>query len=113
METDGEADGPVALVIELGGAVPAGLAAVLAEFPDELVSIEAKNFDAAAYTLQLVCLLTSGGALTALTSLVRAHIESKQHVVIKADGIEVQGVSAKKAVQTLERLRESLPVSER
>lgn len=107
--TDGEQGQAGVLVVEFHGTEPSELDSIIRQHGSELVAIRAKNFDAAAYTVQVVCTIVSGGALTALVAVVRAHIESRQHITIKADGIELQGLGARDAVEVLERLRPTLP----
>ncbi len=96
---------PVQVVVEFHGPPPDALGDLAAAYPDELTLIESKGFGATAYTLQALFVASAGGLVRALIPIIRAHIASKQHISIKADGVEIQGLSANDAIRVLEELR--------
>lgn len=91
------------VVIEFFGESPLELRELAAAYPDEISLLEAKGFGAAEYTLQALVILTP--VITGqIASVVRAHIEAKNSVRIKVDGVELEGLSPDEAVKMLGRL---------
>jgi hypothetical protein len=91
------------VVIEFFGESPQELRELAATNPDEVSLLEVKGFGAAEYTLQALVILTP--VITGqIASVVRAHIEARNSVRIKVDGVELEGLSADEAVKMLDRL---------
>jgi hypothetical protein len=93
------------VVLEFFDGQPEGLTRLAGEFPNEISLIEAKGFSALEYTLQALVVLTPVVG-TQIASIVRAHIEAKKSVRIKADGVEVAGLSADESLRVLRELQE-------
>jgi hypothetical protein len=92
------------VVVEFHGEEPPELRELAAAHPDELTLIESKGFGATEYTVQVLAVAGSTGVLRSLITVARAHIESKRHISIKAEGVELQGLSARDAGRVLEHL---------
>jgi hypothetical protein len=95
---------PREIVIAFKGEEPDGLAELLAEHGDRITVVEAKGFEAFDFTTQLLVVL-GPPAVIQLGGLIKTHLESNRHVQIKADGVEITGVSPDKAVEVLEKIR--------
>lgn len=95
---------PREIVIGFEGEEPDGLAELLAEHGDRITVVEAKGFEAFDFTTQLLVVL-GPPVVIQLGGLIKTHLESNRHVRIKADGVEITGVSPDKAVEVLEKIR--------
>lgn len=97
---------PPEVVVEFYGPHPVGIEQLAATHLQEITIIESKGFAATDYTLQVLFAASAGGGIIrAVVAIIKAHIESKQHVTIKAGGVELAGLSAKDAERILEHLR--------
>ena len=92
------------VVVEFQDAAIRDFAQLAAQHPD-IALVESRGFNAAAYTVQAVFVASAGGAIRSITAVIRAHIDAKKHVTIKAEGVEIRGLSADDAVAILDPLR--------
>jgi hypothetical protein len=90
-------------VIEFSGAEPPSLEQIALEHPQEVVLVRAKGLGADDYTLQALVAVVPL-TIRLLTPIIRAHIEAKQHVRLKVDGIEVQGVDPDEIIRVLSEM---------
>jgi hypothetical protein len=92
------------IVVEFFGEPPDSLYELGTDHPDEVTLIEAKGFGATAYTLQALVILTPIVGKQ-IATIIRAHIEARKHVRIRADGIEIAGLDAEDAIKVLRELQ--------
>lgn len=98
-------------VVEFIGDQPPELAGLAQQFPTEVQLVESKGFGAIDPSLQALLVLTPAVTM-AITKIVVAHIQAKQPVKIKANGVEIEGVDADEAVRLLKSLSTASPSQE-
>jgi hypothetical protein len=92
------------IVIEFFGDEPDGITELAERYPDEVTVVRSKGFHATEFSLHAVVLLAPLIA-TQITVIVKAHLDARREVRIKADGIELTGLNAKDALMVLRELR--------
>lgn len=97
-----KAPSPIAVVFQDGA--PEALEGLAAEYPDEVTVVRAAGFNAADPGVVEAIIVGTPAVLASTLRVVRAHIESRRHVSVKIDGVEVTGMSGKDAVQVIKEL---------
>lgn len=92
------------VLIEFFAEEPPGLRQLAEAHPSSITLFEAKGFNASEFGLEALVLLAPVIS-DQIVTIVRAHIEAKKDVRIKADGIELAGLSADDAVKVLRELQ--------
>ncbi|MEX0972028.1 MAG: hypothetical protein WDZ46_02065 [Solirubrobacterales bacterium] len=91
------------VVVEFEGQ-PAGLVELAAARPGDVTVLTTKGFAAFEYTTQALVILAPAVVIQ-LGAIIRTHMETSRSVRIKVDGVEIEGMEADNAVETLEQLR--------
>lgn len=94
------------VVIDFYGTTPTDLLQ-LAELHSEHISlIHAKGFGAVEFTVQALVVLAPVIAAQ-ISGIVKAHLQARQAVIIKADGVEISGLDAEDAIAVLRQLADA------
>jgi hypothetical protein len=92
------------VVVGFEGAEPGGLAELLADHAGEITVVRAKGFEAFEFGTELLVVL-GPTVVIQLASIIKTHLKTSRRVRIKVDGVEIEGVTADKALEVLKEIQ--------
>jgi hypothetical protein len=95
---------PREIVIGFEGEEPEDLPELVADHPDEITVVRAKGFEAFQFATELLVIL-GPTVVIQLGSIIKTHLKTNRQVRIKVDGLEIEGVTADKALEMLKEIQ--------